>query len=318
MEHKDNRISIQDHDAGKETGKGQVNREYKDRLFCRVFEDRKDLLELYNAVNDTDYTNPELLEVNTLEDVIFLGMKNDRSFLIDGTMNLYEHNSTQCPNLPLRGLFYFSRLYESYVESQDIRIYGRKRISLPTPQYVIFYNGTEKEEDRSVLRLSDSYKQKTEEPALECSAVMLNINYGHNKVIMGKCRRLKEYAKLIAVIREKLAEGMPLREAVTKSVDECINHNILRDILVKNRSEVIGMILTGFDQEEYEKTLRDESYQDGMEAGKREGRREGVSSVIRKMLENGMSYGEIASCTGIAEDVVRQAEAEERDPTEEE
>ena len=114
---KKNRISTR-------KGRRRANREYKDRLFCKVFEDEEDLLDLYNALNGTDYTNADDLEVNTLEDVIFLGMRNDKSFLINGTMNLYEHNSTLCPNLPLRGLMYFSRLYESYVETQKIRIYG--------------------------------------------------------------------------------------------------------------------------------------------------------------------------------------------------
>lgn len=107
---KNNRISHQDPASGTHF---PINREYKDRLFCKIFENKKDLLELYNAVNETDYTNPDSLEVNTLDDVIYLGMRNDKSFLIDETLNLYEHNSTQCPNLPLRGLLYFSRLYST-------------------------------------------------------------------------------------------------------------------------------------------------------------------------------------------------------------
>ena len=273
----------------------RVNREYKDRLFCRVFEDRKDLLDLYNAVNGTDYTDPEALTVNTLEDVIYLGMRNDKSFLINGTMNLYEHNSTICPNLPLRGLLYFSRLYESYVETQGIRIYGRKRISLPTPQYVIFYNGTDAEEDRSEMRLSDAYIQKDMEPALECRGILLNINYGHNKALMGKCRRLKEYAILVSTVRKKLAGGKPLEQAVEETVDECIENNILRDILEKNRAEVIGMILTSFDQEEYEKTIRDESYEDGHSDGYKEGLTEGEEQLLRCMVEKKLSKGKSVS-----------------------
>lgn len=168
-----------------------IQREYKDRMFRKVFEDKKDQLDLYNAINGTNYTNPEELVVTTLEDVIFLGMKNDRSFLIGDTMNLYEHTSTWCPNLPLRGLMYFARVYEQYVESQEIRIYGTKQILLPTPQYIVFYNGTREEPDRAVLT----------------------------------------------------------------AVDECIEKGILKELLVKCKSEVIDMILSDFNQEEYEKTL---------------------------------------------------------------
>ena len=56
-----------------------VNRQYKDRLFKLIFKEKEDLLELYNAVNNTSYDNPEDIEVNTLEDVVYMGMKNDIS-----------------------------------------------------------------------------------------------------------------------------------------------------------------------------------------------------------------------------------------------
>ncbi|MCI8745248.1 MAG: hypothetical protein HFI25_06185, partial [Lachnospiraceae bacterium] len=92
----------------------KVNRKYKDVLFRFIFRDKKDLLSLYNAINGTDYKNPEELEINTLENVIYMKMKNDLSFLVGASMNLYEHQSTWNPNMPLRGLFYFAELYERY------------------------------------------------------------------------------------------------------------------------------------------------------------------------------------------------------------
>lgn len=285
-----NRISTQD--ATKDNC--GITRNYKDRLFCKVFENKKDLLSLYNAVNNTEYTDTDALEVNTLEDVIYLGMKNDKSFLISDTLNLYEHQSTQNPNLPLRGLFYFSRLYEGFVDNQGIRIYGRTHIKLPTPQYVVFYNGIAEEPDRSVLHLSDAYLQKDIPPALECTAVMLNVNYGHNKALMEKCRKLKEYAFLIAAIRRHLNEGNPLREAVTAAVDECIRKMVLKDVLMKHKAEVIGMILTTFDQEEYEQTIRDESYTDGHNEGLTDGRLLTLISLTRKKLHKGLSPEDIA------------------------
>lgn len=271
VRNKENRISDQDQPDSSH----QINREYKDRLFCKVFEDKKDLLELYNAVNSTDYNDPEALEVNT-------------------------------------GLFYFSRLYEGYVEGQNIRIYGRTQIRLPTPQYVIFYNGTEEEPDCSVLRLSDAFAQKGGEPALECRAVMLNINYGHNKDLMQKCRKLKEYAFFVALVRKKLSDEKARKKAVAEAVDECINKGILRDILVKNRAEVIGMILTNFDQEEYEKTIRDESYKEGVQQGVEQGMEQGIrlgqTDFVVTMLKNGFSPEEIKKYTGASDEVIRQAQ----------
>ena len=118
------------------------NRQYKDRLWRMIFNNKEDLLQLYNAINHTDYQNPDDLEVNTLEDVLYLSMKNDVSFLVSGTMNLYEHQSTFNPNMPLRGVFYFSRLYEGYVADNNLMIYHEKRVRLPKPKYIVFYNGT--------------------------------------------------------------------------------------------------------------------------------------------------------------------------------
>ena len=119
----------------------RIRRKYKDRLFQKVFEDKKDLLDLYNAVNGTQYTNQDDLEITTLEDVIYLSMKNDLSFIISSTLNLYEHQSTYNPNLPVRGLIYFAKLYEAYIKKIDANVYGHKLIALPAPQFIVFYNG---------------------------------------------------------------------------------------------------------------------------------------------------------------------------------
>ena len=170
----------------------EADRQYKDRLFRFVFQKPEDLLSLYNAVNGTDYKDPDALEINTLGNVLYLSMKNDISFLVSGTLNLYEHQSTCNPNMPMRGLFYFSRLYEKYIAVQDINIYSSAAKTFPFPRHVVFYNGTAEEPDRKVLRLSDLYETVPGDshPSLECETLMLNINYGHNRSLMEKCRRL--------------------------------------------------------------------------------------------------------------------------------
>ena len=48
-----------------------ADRKYKDRVFRAVFKEKKDLLELYNALRGSDYTNPEDLEINTLENAVY-------------------------------------------------------------------------------------------------------------------------------------------------------------------------------------------------------------------------------------------------------
>ena len=280
-----------------------ANREYKDRLFRVAFRKKEDQLSLYNAVNGTDYKDPGALEINTLENALYLGMKNDISFLVSGTMNLYEHQSTYNPNMPVRGLMYFSKLYEKYIAENDIDIYTSTRKELPFPQYFVFYNGTKEEPDRTELKLSDLFRKVSQEgaqteshtgaerktPGLECTAVMLNINYGHNKELMEKCRRLKEYAIFVETVRRNLALDMALRESALLAVDECIRKGILADILVSQKAEVVQMILETFDQEKHDEAMKKDWY----EAGREDERKNGIYRLISSLRDAGVQKSEI-------------------------
>ena len=244
------------------------NRQYKDRLWRMIFNNKEDLLQLYNAINHTDYQNPDDLEVNTLEDVLYLSMKNDVSFLVGGTMNLYEHQSTFNPNMPLRGVFYFSRVYEGYVADNNLMIYHEKRVRLPKPKYIVFYNGTKNQPDSMELKLSDCFENTDNEaPCLECTATMLNINYGHNQELMKHCRKLEEYSIFVQCVREYIQSEPSVEDALKKAIDTCINQDVLADFLKKHRAEVTNMILTTYDKDLYEKTLKEDAREEGLESG---------------------------------------------------
>lgn len=272
---------------------GHVNRNYKDRLFRCIFKEKSDLLDLYNAINGTQYGNPNELEITTIEDVVYLGMKNDLSFIIDDIMNLYEHQSSFNPNMGLRGLVYFAELYRKYLVINNINIYGSTKIKLPVPQYIVFYNGSEEEPDRKEIKLTELFypQEKAGNPAVECLAIMLNINYGHNLDLMEKCRKLKEYAYFISVIRQYLHKGVKIEMAVNKAIEICIQKDILKDILQKNRSEVLNVILTEFDENLYSKSLREE----GREEGLKEGMKEGMKVFIELCQEIKISKEETRS-----------------------
>ena len=235
-----------------------VKRKYKDILFRFIFKDKKELLQLYNAINGTSYKNPDDLLITTMEDVIYIGMKNDLSFLIANEINLYEHQSTLNKNMPLRGLLYLAKMYESYVETNGLNRYQKKLIPLPFPRFIVFYNGEEEIGEELYLRLSDAFEKREEEPAVECVAKFININYGHNQELMQKCERLGEYSYFVASVRNYLKEGCNQKEAVTCAVNECIEKGILKDVLEKHRAEVVDMFLTTFDKKMYEEALREE------------------------------------------------------------
>lgn len=268
----------------------KLNRKFKDTLFRKVFNNKKDLLSLYNALNNTEHTDESLITINTIEDAIYIGYKNDISFIINSELNLYEHQSSVNPNMPVRGLIYFAELYKGYIEQNNLLIYNERLVKLPFPRYVVFYNGTEGEPEEQELRLSDSFVQVPEgeartgivveeanKPSVEVTVQLLNINYGCNQELMEKCQKLMEYSKFIALVRvksdmltEKYKKEMKsvnkkeiFAEAVALAIDEAIRDNVLKDILSKNMAEVTDMLLTEFDEKAYIEGVKKQSYEEG-------------------------------------------------------
>lgn len=247
-------------------------RQYKDRLFCMIFREKKELLSLYNAVNGTDYDNPEELEITTLENAIYMNMKNDVSFVLQTELNLYEHQSTFSPNLPLRDLFYIARELEKLTAQSSL--YSSVQVKIPTPRFVIFYNGTAEQPERRILKLSDAYEKLVEEPELELKVLMLNINRGKNCEIMEKCRSLKEYMLYVAKVRDyTAAEG--IEAAVDRAINECIGEGILKDFLLKNKAEAVQMSIFEYDEEREKELLKKAYLEEGRQSGRKEGRKEG-------------------------------------------
>lgn len=262
--------------AEREVKKGKVNRKFKDALFRMIFREKEDLLQLYNAVNDSSYTDSEALTITTLENVIFLSMKNDLSFLIDAQLNLYEHQSTWNENMPLRGLFYFSDVLRQYVEENELNLYREKRISLPLPKYIVFYNGEDRQFEQEELYLSDSFPEEMrEQSSLECKVTVLNINKGHNETLMAKSKRISDYAYFVQAVRDNIRQEYPIREAVDMAVEECIRQDILSDVLRKERAEVIDLFMTTYDAELHKKAIEEDAREAGWEKGLAEGEKIG-------------------------------------------
>ena len=256
-----------------------VNRIYKDRLYKMIFNNKSELLKLYNAINGTHYNDPAMLTITTLDNAIYMTMENDLSFIIDMRLALYEQQSTVNPNLPLRFLMYITDIYSAY--TKDMNIYGSKKVQIPLPSFVIFYNGVKSQPDRTEFLLSELFHPTTDQPALELKAVMLNINKGHNQELMNACHTLRDYSEYVARIRTYSAE-MPLTVAVEKAITECIHENILRDFLLKNRAEAKAMSIYEYDEEKTLRMFREEGYEDGERNGK-------IQATIEMCLEFNLS-----------------------------
>ena len=276
---------------------GKVRRTHKDSLFRMIFSTKEELLSLYNAVNGSDYQNPEDLEIHTIENVIYMGMKNDISFLVDDYLSLYEAQSSWNPNMPLRGVFYLSQLYQGYVAANDFDVYSKVQLKLPTPKYLVFYNGERQCGDKEIQRLSDSFLKKDdgEEHALECVATVLNINYGHNRELMEGRRKLYEYAYFIKEIRYQLARGVTRTAAVDMAVETCIREGILADFLKKHRAEVRQVILTEYNEELHIKSEK--------ELARSEGRQQILVEMVCRKLRKGKTPECIAE--ELEEDIAR-------------
>ena len=262
-----------------------ANRMYKSRIFAMLFSDRNELLKLYNAINGTSYDDPDLLQVNTLENAVYMSMQNDVSFIIDMRLNLYEHQSTYSPNLPVRYLLYVADVYSDY--TKDMNLYGTKAVKLPTPRFVIFYNGQAEQPDRKEVKLSELFSIPDADPSLELKAVMLNINKGHNRKLMETCRTLQDYAEYTFRVREYAAE-MPLDLAVEQAITECISEGILADFLRKNRAEAKKVSIYEYDEERHMRQTREEGMEEGYANGFSQGIEQGITQTVINLLKSGL------------------------------
>ena len=293
-----------------------TNRNYKDTIFRMLFSDRKNLLSLYNAVNQSNYNNPDDLEIVTLENAIYMGMKNDLAFIMDTNLYLYEHQSTYNPNMPLRDLFYICSEYQKLVDKKSL--YSSTLQKIPAPNFIEFYNGSTAVPDCAELRLSSAFEHLSDEPKLELIVTVLNVNEGHNAELMQHCNTLNEYAQYVARVRLYAAD-MSLDQAVERAVDECIREGILAEFLTHNRNEVISMSIFEYDKELEEKKLRKAEYEAGFSEGEKYGHEAGFSEgekygielnsieTARRMLQfQEFSLEKIAAISGLPLDEVKK------------
>ena len=280
---KDAAITATDVSTKEAIAKGtKVQRNYKDTVSRMLFREPENALSLYNALNGTDYTDASQIIFNMLDNAIYMGMQNDISFLIMNEVNLYEHQSTYNLNMPLRDLFYVAELLQVYVKDQSL--YSSKLIKLPTPHFVVFYNGIEDKPEKRILRLSEAFEVPTDDPELELKVTILNINPKMNEELKEKCPVLKQYTQYVEQVRYNSA-GMPLEQAVETAIEYCIRHDILKDFLLKQRAEVVKMSIFEYDEEREMELIRRDEREIGEQIGAEKERKK-AEQELKKVKEN--------------------------------
>ena len=302
---KKNRTKMQDKTAKiKSTtlpGIDATKRSFRDTLFRSIYSGKDDrskrwLLSLYNALSNKNYTDISALEITTIDDVIYVTMKNDLSFLINSEMHLFEKQSTVNPNMPLRGLIYFSQLYQKEVAKRNLDIFGRARIKIPSPKFVVFYNGKQEQDDIVKYRLSDLFEVKDESGEFEWTATVININKNHNESLQKKCESLYHYCVFVDRVKANLDKRMEPEDAINEAVDFAIKGNFLDGYFKEQRMNIVGNLLTEFNQEDYDRNRRAEGFEDGVEYGERQAT---ISNAKNLLKLNKLSAEEIADCCSL-------------------
>ena len=273
-----------------------TNRAYKDSLFRIIYSgkderSRRWLLSLYNAISGKNHTNIEDLRITTIENVIYLTMKNDLSFLLDSQMNLFEHQSTVNPNMPLRGLMYFGQLYQNEVKRQKRDIFGSSLIKIPAPRFIVFYNGDRELPDEVKYKLSDAFEIPDKSGEFEWTATVININKTHNEGLQKSCESLYHYIEFVERVRESQKKGMEPSQAINEAVDYAIQHKFLEGFFEEQKMYITSSLLTEFDQELHDRCTYEEGVADGAQQN-------AIANAIN-FLQEGDSPEKVARCCNL-------------------
>ncbi|MGN0385603.1 MAG: hypothetical protein ACI4EX_06940 [Lachnospiraceae bacterium] len=241
------------------------NREYKSDVFSMLMEDKNNALAVYNVLNGTNLTNPDEVEIQTLDKGVSLTVRNDAAFVVDASLSVYEHQSTVCPNMPVRNLIYYTTIVSEYLKKKNI--FGRKLVKIPVPKFVVFYNGDEQQPPEYEMKLSDAYEKKVDNPELELVCKVYNINFGKNKDMLDRCQILREYMTFVDYVRfyHKEQNFEDLCIAINRAIDRCINEGVLKDFLQKNRAEVIKVTQLDYTFDRQVMLEREDAREEGRE-----------------------------------------------------
>jgi len=280
-----------------------VNSKYKSSVFASYFsETNQRLIDLYNAFSNVEYPPNTPLKINTLDNVLFYDLLNDISFVLDDMLIvLFEHQSTYNPNMPFRILQYIVEILK-YRYKDPEPFYRSTLKKIENIRCFVLYNGKEDQPEKRILRLSDAYKQVIDDIGdpdlviqLELVVPVYNINLGKNPEIFTKSKSLHEYSQFISKVKEGIAAGKNLKQAIKEAIKYCLKHNIMAEYLNTHEAEVHNMLFQEFTYLDIAKVNREE----GRVEGRVEGERAKALSIAQGLLSTNLTIEEIARVTGL-------------------
>ena len=263
------------------------NREYKSDVFSMLMENKEYALQVYNALNDSSYDDPEQVEVCNLESGISLSIRNDAAFIVDTEINIYEHQSSVNPNMPLRALIYFTAIIQGIISRKDLL--SSRLIRIPTPHFAVLYNGKEDRPVKEIFKLSSAYSKPAENPELELVCTVYNINPDKDKELLQKCAVLDGYTSFVELVRKNENDG--LDNPIERAIDYCIQNHILEDFFRDRRAEVLRSMAIDMTFERRVELIREEEKEYGRAEGRKEGRAEGRKEGRAEGRKEGRAEG---------------------------
>ena len=304
----------------------EINRKYKDSVFRMIFSEKDKLIELYNAIFDTTYTEDDSVDITTIEDVIFKTMKNDISFVMDGKfVLLVEHQSSINNNMCLRDLLYAAELIMRMIDPKDL--YKEAPVKIPNPKFVVLYNGERYMPPSDEQKLSDNFLKEELEYSLQLKLDVYNINIDAGSELLEKSPTLRQYSMFVERVRKYSKEKETLTERdMVEIMDSCIKDGMLPEFLSKYGREAVGMMFRELTQEEALEMSRQDGYDLGVEEGIEQGRCEGFAEgekigeergeasgraereieMAKAMKDRSYSIDEISELTGLSAEEIEQ------------
>ena len=272
------------------------NREYKSDAFSMLMQDRENALQVYNALNESSYDDPESVEIVSLESGISLSIRNDAAFIVGTDFNIYEHQASYNPNMPIRALYYYATIMQEMLNKRDL--YSTRLINIPTPHFVVFYNGVANRPEKEVMKLSAAFEKPTDRPELELICTVYNINPDKNEEILQKCSILREYTAFVETVRKYDREGN--ESPVENAIKYCIENHILEKFLRERGAEVLKTMAIDMTFERREILIREEEKIEGRKEGRIEGRKEGadmLASLLKQLTPGSDEFNRALNAT---------------------